>query len=104
MTTSDMKDDQTWGMLADLEEAAEERRTKMLMMTTTEYALPDDKLGTFTLSRLSTCLSMDTEAAQQIAASYDTVINKKCPVHRLCVKCPCFKRWPVSFPKRNNYS
>ena len=67
MTTSYMKNDQTWDMLPDLEE--EERRAKILMMATAKYALPDDKLGRFTLSPLYNYLCMDTEAAQQIAAS-----------------------------------
>ena len=78
MAMSDVKADQAWGMLADAEE--EERRTKMLQrytemvalpaeesasqmltMATAEYALADDKLRTFTLSRLSTWLDMNTE-------------------------------------------
>ena len=69
MAMSDVKADQAWGMLADTEEEerrtkmlqrytemvalpAEERASQMLTMATAEYALPDDKLRTFTLSRL----------------------------------------------------
>ena len=93
MAMSDVKADQAWGMLADEEE--EERRTKMLQrytemvtlpaeesasqmltMATAEYALPDDKLRAFTLSRLSTWLDMDTEATKSIAASYEAAMIK----------------------------
>lgn len=93
MAMSDMEADQAWGLLADADEEerrakmlqrytelasqpGEERESQMLMMATAEYALPDDKLLTFTLSRLSAWLAMDTEAAQQIAASYTAVMKK----------------------------
>jgi hypothetical protein len=54
----------------------EERASQMLMMAKAEYDLPDDKLRTFTVSRLSVWLSMDTEVVQQIASSYDGAMKK----------------------------
>ena len=92
MNISDMKADQTWGMLAEAEK--EERQTKMLQrytelsalpegemasqmltMAKAEYDLPDDKLRTFTISRLSVWLAMDAEAVQQIATCYDDAMK-----------------------------
>jgi len=93
MATSNIEADQAWGMLADVEE--KERRTKMvqrytdiaalpeedrmsqmLMMATAEYALPDDKLRTFTISRLHAWLMLNQEVARRIATSYDTTMRK----------------------------
>ena len=93
MAMSDVKADQAWGMLADAEEEerrtkmlqrytemvalpAEERVSQMLAMAKAEYALPDDKLRAFTLSRLSAWLDMDTESVQIIAGSYDAAMLK----------------------------
>ena len=94
MATPNIEADQAWGMLADVEEE-DERRTKMLqrytelaalpeeervsqmlMMATAEYDLPDDKLRTFTISRLHSWMMLDQEVARRIAASYDTVMRK----------------------------
>ena len=55
---------------------AEERVSQMLAMAKAEYALPDDKLRAFTLSRLSAWLDMDTESVQIIAGSYDAAMLK----------------------------
>ena len=93
MAMSNAEADQAWGMLAEVEE--EERRTKMvqrytemaalpeeermsqmLMMAAAEYDLSEDKLRTFTVSRLSVWLSLDREVARRVAASYDAVMKK----------------------------
>ena len=93
MAMSDVNADQAWGMLANSEEGerrskmlerygemaalpAEERESQMLTMAAAEYALPDDKLRIFTLSRLSAWLDMDADAAQNIASSYDAAMKK----------------------------
>jgi hypothetical protein len=90
---SDMKADQTWGMLADLEEEEGqtkllqrytdlaslpegERASQMLTMTTAEYDPPDDKLPTFTPSRLSVWLGMVAGVAQNTADAYHAATFK----------------------------
>ena len=98
MATPSMEADQEWKMLADVEE--EERRTKMLqrytelaalpeeervsqllMWTDAESDLPNDKVRTLTLSRLSVWLMLDSEAAQRISASYDAAMREVPGLH-----------------------
>ena len=85
--------DETWGKLADEPEEAresamltrynelatmaeEQRRTLLRPMATAEYALADDKLRSFTLSRLRTLLRMDREQARTLIQSYDAVMQQ----------------------------
>ncbi len=117
---SDMKADQTWGMLADLEE--EEGRTKllqrytdlaslpegerasqMLTMTTAEYDPPDDKLPTFTLSRLSVWLGM-VAGVRKIQQMLTVLPRSRYQGHTLCAGCPRSKPWPTNFLGGSNYS
>jgi hypothetical protein len=81
-----------WGELAVLEASAreaaiqarynellgvpdEKRRDLMLSLVREEYALPDDRLRAFTVSRLNVWLRMDQQAARTIAAAYDTAMR-----------------------------
>ena len=83
--------DQTWAALADKEATAreaemtsrykelaalpeDERRAKMKAMATAEYALPDDKLRSFTVSRMRTWITMDQDTARTTADSYGAVM------------------------------
>ena len=92
MAMSDLNADQAWSMLANAEEeerrakmlqrytemaalSEEDRASQMLTMANAEYALPDDKLRTFTVSRLSVWLALDLDAGKMIADSYDTAMR-----------------------------
>ncbi len=83
--------DQTWAALAGQETSAreaqmasrykelaamseDERRTKMKAMATAEYSLPDDKLRSFTVSRMRTWINLDDATARTIADSYSAVM------------------------------
>jgi hypothetical protein len=93
MTMSDGDADHAWGELAQMDdqgrEAAmaaryselatlseENRAAQMLAMARAEYALSDEELRPFTMSRLRTWLSLGLETAQCIASSYDAVMLK----------------------------
>jgi hypothetical protein len=54
--------------------SAEDRRTKMEAMARAEYALPDEKLRPFTVSRMRTWINLDNDIATPIAASYNEVM------------------------------
>jgi hypothetical protein len=92
MTTIDAGADQSWAQLATLgaderephmrerydELAAlpeEERRRQLRAMAVAEYALPDDQLRAFTLSRLRVWVTLAPDTAQRIAADYDAVMS-----------------------------
>jgi len=83
--------DQTWAALAGQETSAreaqmtsrykelaamseDERRTRMKAMATAEYSLPDEKLRSFTISRMRTWIALDLETARPIADSYGAVM------------------------------
>ena len=93
MTTPTPAADQAWGMLASA--TSEEREASMLRryrelaalaegervnqmpaMARSEYALTDDKLRPFTLSRLRVWLKLESAVALRISASYDAVMLK----------------------------
>ncbi|MBI2855579.1 MAG: hypothetical protein HYX93_01895 [Chloroflexi bacterium] len=93
MTTPSAQTDHGWGMLVDA--ASEERESKMLQryqemaalseqartaqmlaMVRAEYALPDHKLRSFTLSRLRTWLKLEEGTARAIVTSYDAAMEK----------------------------
>ena len=93
MNTSDIRPDEAWEKLADaaeedretkmraryLELAAlseEERCKRLEAMAQAEYALPDDKLRSFTASRLRVWLGMDLEPVRMVASSYDTIMRR----------------------------
>jgi hypothetical protein len=59
--------------LATLSEE-EERRTRLRRMAESEYALTDDHLRPFTLSRIRVWLDLEDETAKRISASYDAVM------------------------------
>lgn len=83
-----------WGLLAEKSEeeerrrlmearytelaalAEETRRSRLLPMAQAEYALSDDALRRFTMSRLQVWLHMDQEMAKKIAESYDAVMTQ----------------------------
>jgi len=84
--------DQDWGALADLEAvdretkmlaryselaatSEEERQAKLRAMARAEYALPDEMLRLFTVSRMRTWLTLDYEKAASIAQSYDAIMQ-----------------------------
>ena len=93
MTTPSVPTNEAWGMLAEV--AGEEREARMrqryeemaslpeqarveqmLAMARAEYALQDDKLRPFALSRLQTWLKLEDGAARAIAASYNAAMSK----------------------------
>ncbi len=91
MTTPEMAIDAEWGKLADAEveeretkitqrygELAglsdEDRRSQMWPLIRAEYALDDQKLRVFAVSRLRVWLKMDPEAAKGIATTYDGIM------------------------------
>src|SRR2546428_625429 len=93
MTTLETAPDEPWGRLADLDETsreeqmtvryeqlvgleAEDRRRRLYGMARAEYALSDEKLRSFTRSRLQVWLKMEAEAAKTIATSYDAVMTR----------------------------
>jgi hypothetical protein len=55
--------------------ADEERRAALKSMAHAEYALPDAKLHSFTVSRIRTWLALEPETAQVIARTYDSVMQ-----------------------------
>ena len=84
--------DQSWSGLIEQDETAresqmlsryvelaalsdEERMAKMTAMARAEYSLPDDKLRSFTLSRMRTWINLDMEQARKIADSYGAVMQ-----------------------------
>jgi len=98
MAMPSMEADQEWRMLTEVEE--EERRTKMLqrytelaalpeeervsrllMWADAESNLPNDKVRTLTLSRLSVWLMLDSEVAQRISTSYDEAMRQVPGLH-----------------------
>jgi hypothetical protein len=60
--------------IAALDEDARKERLKA--MAEAEYALPDDKLRVFSLSRLRTWLSLPDDVALAVAHSYDAVMQR----------------------------
>ena len=91
--TTDSSVDEAWGKLADTGEeeretqmfqrytelaslSEEARRSRLLAMAKAEYALPDAKLRTFTLSRMRVWLKIDPENAKKMAVSYSAVMNQ----------------------------
>jgi hypothetical protein len=60
--------------LAALDE--DTRRERLKAMADAEYAIPDDKLRVFSLSRLRTWLALPDDAAQAVAHSYDAVMQR----------------------------
>lgn len=54
----------------------DERSDQMRSMAAVEYALPDDKMRPFHLSRLRVWLRMGPEAVRIISASYDAVLDQ----------------------------
>lgn len=83
--------DQAWAKLATLPEeerepqmaarytelaslSEDERRQRLRAMAEAEYALPDDHLRPFSLSRLRVWLRLDPEIARTVAGSYDAVM------------------------------
>lgn len=93
MAATDEAIDQVWGLLADtggderearmqaryqqLAALTEEDRTRRLVaMARAEYALPDDKLRSFTISRLRVWLRLEAEAARLLASSYDSAMSQ----------------------------
>ena len=93
MAASNRKADQAWGMLADVEEEErqtnmlqrytelaalpeEERVSRLLMMADAEFDLPHGKLRTFTASRLSVWLTLESEVARRISDSFDAAMRK----------------------------
>ncbi len=54
----------------------EERVKRMLAMAFAEYDLPYDELRKFTIPRLNSWLTLDTEVAQRVSSSYDAVMQK----------------------------
>ena len=100
MATSDIAADDAWGALASLESAEreakmvqlygelvvlsqEERQSQMLAMARAEYALTDQALRPFTVSRLRAWLTLEPEVAQQIAAAYDAAMLKMSGTHAM---------------------
>ena len=85
--------DQAWAAIADDDAATrdpkmlarynelaaldseDERRARLKSMATAEFALPDDKLRSFTLARMRTWIAMPKETAQVIANSYGAVMQ-----------------------------
>jgi len=63
---------ETYGELASLAEP--DRKARMLAMARAEYALSDERLRTFTLSRLRVWLSLPAETARIMAATYDAAM------------------------------
>jgi hypothetical protein len=53
----------------------DERRTRLKAMATVEYNLPENKLRTFTVSRMRTWIGMDMDQAKVIAGSYNAVMQ-----------------------------
>ena len=93
MTSEASTDPSDWGALADTseetrraemrkryEEMAQlseaERSSMMAKLAESEYALPDDKLRIFTVSRLMVWIDMDTESAKSIADAYDQAMRE----------------------------
>jgi hypothetical protein len=93
MTTADAGPDSSWSDLAALDAEAreagmrdrytalaalseDERRRRMQAMAEAEYALPDELLRVFTVSRLRVWLELDPAVAKQIAGSYDAVMTQ----------------------------
>ena len=91
MATQGSGTDQAWADLAELPEAQrqpemrrryiellalseEERRNQMVAMAKAEYGLLDDKLRSFTRSRILVWLAMDTGAAGKLSSSYNAVM------------------------------
>ena len=61
----------------ELVDSSEEERCQVVQkLAEGEYKLPDDKLRTFTRSKLLTWLKMSVEKARIIANAYDQVIKK----------------------------
>jgi hypothetical protein len=59
--------------LAELSE--EERCAKLRAMANAEYSLPEDKLRSFTVSRMRTWINLDMDKAKAIAGSYNSVMQ-----------------------------
>jgi hypothetical protein len=53
----------------------DDRRERLKAMARAEYALPDDKLRTFTIARMRSWLQLEEEQAQRVAGSYDAVMQ-----------------------------
>jgi hypothetical protein len=85
--------DQEWAKLADGDVAAreaqmasryielaalseEERRARLKAMARAEYALPDEKLRPFTVSRMRTWINLDMATARPIADSYNAIMQE----------------------------
>jgi uncharacterized protein (DUF2342 family) len=56
--------------------SADERLARMLAMARAEYALPDDELRTFTLSRIRAWLRLEPETARTTASTYDAAMQR----------------------------
>jgi hypothetical protein len=52
----------------------DDRMAKMKAMATAEYRLPDDKLRSFTISRMRTWINLEMDTARAIADSYSAVM------------------------------
>ena len=52
------------------------RNERLLEMVRADFALPEDKLKSFTLSRMRVFLKLPPEPAKTMAAAYDTVMLK----------------------------
>ncbi|MSQ32793.1 MAG: hypothetical protein EXR59_06210, partial [Dehalococcoidia bacterium] len=93
MTMQNIKADTGWGEVANLAEAErevkmkaqylelaklgeEERVNRLFAMAQSEYALNDEKLRSFTTSRMHVWINLDVPTAKMIIASYDHAMDK----------------------------
>lgn len=93
MTTQNIKGDTGWGEIASLGEAEreakmkaryqelaklteEERVNRLFAMAQAEYSLNDEKLRSFTYSRMRVWISLDEPTAKTVVASYDQAMDK----------------------------
>lgn len=93
MTTQNIKADTGWGEFANLGQAEreekmraryqelgklseQERVDRLFAMAQAEYALNDERLRSFTTSRLRVWINLDEPTAKTVVAAYDQAMDK----------------------------